>query len=74
MRVTTTDSDGDWLVTIGPHGVITTEGGRADATVSGPSSDLYLMLWNRRGTDDLQIDGDRSVIDLFRDRVHVRWS
>lgn len=74
MRVTTSDTDGDWLVTIGPEGVITTAGGRADATVSGPASDLYLMLWNRHGIDDLQIDGDRTVVELFRDRVHVRWS
>lgn len=74
MRVTSTDSDGDWLVTIGPEGVATSAGRPADATVTGAASDLYLALWNRGGLDDLQIEGDHAVVDLFRDRVHVRWS
>jgi uncharacterized protein (TIGR03083 family) len=74
LRVTTTDTAGDWLVTIGPDGVTTTAGGAADVTITGTASDLYLALWNRRGLDGLDVDGDDAIIDLFRDRVHVRWS
>lgn len=74
LRVTAGDANGDWLVRIGPEGVITTAGAKADATITGPASDLYLALWNRGGLDGLEIDGDHAVVDLFRDRVHVRWS
>lgn len=74
MRVVATDADGDWLVTIGPDGVTTTAGAAADVAVTGPASDLYLALWNRRVVDGLEVTGDRTTLDLFRDRVHVRWS
>jgi uncharacterized protein (TIGR03083 family) len=70
-----TDAVGAWLVEIGPDGVRTTPG-TADApcTVSGTARDLYLTLWNRRGADDLAVDGDRDVLELFLDRVHVNRS
>lgn len=74
MRVMATDADGDWLVTIGPDGVTTTAGAAADVTISGPASELYLALWNRCGVDGLEVTGDHTTLDLFRDRVHIRWS
>ena len=46
----------------------------AACTVTGAAGDLYLALWNRAGPDALVIDGDASVLDLFLDRVNVRWS
>jgi hypothetical protein len=42
--------------------------------VTGAAGDLYLGLWNRSGPGTLVIDGDPSVLDLFLDRVNVRWS
>jgi hypothetical protein len=42
--------------------------------VRGSASDLYLALWNRRSTDDLDVEGDRSVLDLWRERATVRWT
>lgn len=74
LRVTTTDTDGDWLLNIGPDGVITSPGGPADAAVSGAASDLYLVLWSRMEPDDLTVEGDRTVLDLFLKHVHIRWS
>jgi len=76
LRVTATDADGDWDVGIGPTGVTTLAGGsgRADATVRGSASDLYQALWNRPPAGRLDVSGDRAVLDLFLDRVHVRWS
>jgi uncharacterized protein (TIGR03083 family) len=76
LRVRCTDAAGDWLVGIGPEGVVTIGGegdARADCTVSGGASDLYIALWNRRPTANLDVEGERAVLDLFADKVRVRW-
>jgi uncharacterized protein (TIGR03083 family) len=76
LRVTTVDADGDWDVGVGPDGVTTVAGssGPTDATVRGAASDLYQALWNRPPAAPLDVSGDRSLLDLFLDKVHVRWS
>lgn len=78
MRVTATDSPGDWHVHVGPDRVTTLAGAEAaapaDCTVRGPAADLYLALWNRGGVERLAVDGDDTVLALFCDRVRVRWS
>ncbi len=75
LRVRCTDAAGDWLVRIGPDGVVTTAGAgdaRPDCTVAGGATDLYLALWNRRPAADLEVEGDIAVLDLFADKVRVR--
>jgi uncharacterized protein (TIGR03083 family) len=77
LRVRCSDSAGDWLVRIGPDGVVTTANGgdlRVDCQVAGNASDLYLALWNRRPDAHLDVEGDRAVLRLFADKVQVRWS
>jgi len=75
LQVHATDVDGDWLVRVNPDKVeVTREQGEADCSVSGQASDLFLFLWNRRGTDGLDVDGDRSLLELWRERVQMRWS
>jgi uncharacterized protein (TIGR03083 family) len=75
LRVRCTDTAGDWLVRVSAGDVETTRGGDgADCEVAGPASDLYLTLWSRRAIAGLTIEGDARVLDLFLDRVHVRWS
>jgi uncharacterized protein (TIGR03083 family) len=81
LRVTCTDADGDWLVTIGPDGPpVTVAAGdaagteAADCLVSGRAEDLYLVLWNRRSPEVLTVEGDAEVLDLFTDKVRVRWA
>ena len=77
LRVRCTDTADDWLVRIGPERVRTSPGSDAassDCVVTGAADDLYLALWNRRPAAGLDVGGDRSVLDLFLDRVHVRWS
>jgi hypothetical protein len=73
------DDEGAWVLTIGPDGVKTTAGstsdsGPPDCIVRGAAGDLYLALWNRGSDQRLQVSGDRAVLDLFGDAVHVRWS
>jgi uncharacterized protein (TIGR03083 family) len=82
LRVRCTDVGADWLVNIGPDRVQTTasareEGGApspADCEVAGTAEDLYLALWNRRPASCLQLNGDRGILDLFLNRVNIRWS
>ncbi len=83
LRVRCADVAADWLVSIGPDQVQTTSGkgredggdaGSADCEVTGTAEDLYLALWNRRQPDCLQLSGDRGVLDLFLNRVNIRWS
>jgi uncharacterized protein (TIGR03083 family) len=77
LRVRCTDAPGDWLVSIGPDGVTTTPAdasARTDCAVAGSADDLYLVLWSRRSPAELSIEGDGAVLDLFLDRVNVRWS
>jgi uncharacterized protein (TIGR03083 family) len=77
LRVRCTDAPSDWLVRIGPD-VVETDAGRgdtpADCQVSGRAADLYLALWNRQPSTGLDVDGDRDVLELFADKVRVRWS
>jgi uncharacterized protein (TIGR03083 family) len=75
-----TDVGIQWLARIGPERVEVTrdagargELGDADSWVSGPASDLYLLLWNRRDAGGLQTGGDPAVLDLWRRTVQVRW-
>ena len=73
-----TDVDAAWLLRIEPDGVTThplpSMAAGADCSVRGAAADLYLALWNRAGPQALDVEGDRGVLGLFLDRVHVRWS
>jgi uncharacterized protein (TIGR03083 family) len=70
-----TDTSADWLVRVEPDRIrVSHEPGDADWSVAGPASDLYQLLWNRRGTEGLQVEGDPGLLDLWRTSVRVRWS
>lgn len=74
LLVRAIDTGDEWLVRISQDDVVTERtGGEADCAVSGHASDVHLLLWNRVGTDALTVDGDRSVLDLWRGSVTVRW-
>jgi uncharacterized protein (TIGR03083 family) len=75
LHVWATDADAHWTVHIGPESVHTERSsGAADCHLGAPASDLYLALWNRRGTGDLDVTGDPGVLDLWRAKATVRWS
>ncbi|HUJ06327.1 MAG TPA: maleylpyruvate isomerase family mycothiol-dependent enzyme [Streptosporangiaceae bacterium] len=77
LRVRCAEGAGEWLVSIGPDGARTTagaEGPDGDCLVAGTADDLYLALWRRRAPDVLEVEGDGGVLDLFLDKVQVRWS
>ena len=69
-----TDGGASWLLTFGGEHIDAIEAPdvkRADAAVSGSSSELYLWLWNR--PSPVEVSGDGSVAALWRN-VRVRWS
>jgi uncharacterized protein (TIGR03083 family) len=74
LRLHATDTGADWLVRVEPQRIeVTREAGEGDWSVAGPASDLYLLLWNRRGTEGLQVQGDPALLDLWRASVRIRW-
>src|SRR5438132_3359025 len=75
LHLHATDADGEWLVRIGLEATeVTRQHEKADCAVRGPASDLYLLLWNRRPPDGLNVQGDQSVLDFWRDTVQITWS
>lgn len=80
LEVTLDDAPGRWRMTISDDPPITERTGHgddraaADCSISGTANDVYQALWNRSGTESLQVGGDPSVFDLFRENVKVRWS
>jgi uncharacterized protein (TIGR03083 family) len=72
LVVAATDADAAWTITIGPDNRrVVAGGGPADLTVAGPAADLYLLLWNRGGSDRLDVHGDRAVLDLWGDQARI---
>jgi uncharacterized protein (TIGR03083 family) len=65
-----------WTVTMAPTGasIARASGAGTDCTLRGSASDLYLALWNRRTTADLNVDGDADVLELWRQRATIRWT
>ena len=72
------DTGDGWLVLLGPDRVQAsrqpTADGESDCAVRGSASDLYLLLWNRCAPDGLDVRGDRSLLDLWRTSVRIRWT
>ena len=71
------DVSRSWRVSFAPTG-LSTEADPIDASASlvmtGPASDLYVLLWNRRDTTGVELHGDASVLDVWREAVRVRWT
>lgn len=74
IHVHAQDSDEHWYLTLGPE---TTEssrtGERADLTLTGSASDLYLLLWNRTSDSTVSMSGETDLMDLWRSNFRVRW-
>lgn len=72
VAVRASDVDAAWHLTITREvPVVERVAGDAAATISGTAQQLYLALWNRAPMNDLQIDGDRTLIDRWTDLATV---
>ncbi|GHH75397.1 hypothetical protein GCM10018781_44200 [Kitasatospora indigofera] len=80
LAVRPTDGPTSWLVTITGEPVTVALGdGRsgpapADLTLTGPARDLFLLLWNRLGPAAVGCEGDRTLLDLWRETAVITWS
>jgi uncharacterized protein (TIGR03083 family) len=76
MTIAATDHDRGWTVHIGPDRRTGALGAATDAdlTVSGTASDLYLLLWNRGDEARVVLDGDRDLLDMWREKAVVTWA
>lgn len=74
IQVVAADVDERWWMTIGGGGVTTSRAGdRADLTVTGTASQLYLLLWNRSTDSTVHLFGDPRLMDLWRSGCRVEW-
>jgi uncharacterized protein (TIGR03083 family) len=75
LQLHASDTGQDWLVAMDTQGADTArEAGDATCSVTATASDLLLLVWNRRTADGLDVSGDRSALDYWRDNVQITWS
>jgi uncharacterized protein (TIGR03083 family) len=76
LRLDAVDTGDGWTIRIGPDGggVSTDVVEHADCRVAASAAELYLLLWNRRDGEGLDVDGDLTMVDGWSRRVRVRWS
>lgn len=75
MLVHASDTNDRWRITMAPDGITTVRGdGPADTTLTGRAADLYLAMWNRGDDSEIDVSGDRDLLDLWHNNVRVRWS
>ena len=67
LHLHATDADGEWLIDLA---AITQparrEHAKADTALRGPASDLLLWLWNREAAAALEVFGDPSPVERWR--------
>ncbi|QUQ68983.1 maleylpyruvate isomerase family mycothiol-dependent enzyme [Kutzneria sp. CA-103260] len=75
VLVSATDTGDNWLIRYGPERPATARVPapvKADTTLAGTASELYLALWNRRSWHGLS--SDDGLATRWADNVQVRWS
>lgn len=72
LGVRASDTGDAWTVRIEQdRRVISREPGPSDCMVTGPASDLYLLMWNRCSIEGFDVAGDNAVAALWRSRATV---
>jgi uncharacterized protein (TIGR03083 family) len=72
LHATDQDVDGEWLLTLTPQGVRWQRGhDRATVAARGAASDLLLLLWNRLPPDELEVFGDRRLLERWQQAIRV---
>lgn len=73
LALVPTDTGTGWHVTLGSQRVDVTDPNFAEAscTVRATASNLYLLVWNRIGWEHLDVEGDQTALQYWRDHAHV---
>lgn len=67
LHLHATDAAGEWLLRFLPDRVeVSREHAKGDSAVRAPASDLFLLLWGRRTADEVEIFGDRAIVERFQ--------
>ncbi|GJM37898.1 MAG: hypothetical protein DHS20C19_12650 [Acidimicrobiales bacterium] len=75
LGVRASDVDEHWHLTIDGDRIRTSrERGDADLMVTATAAELYLLMWNRADESIATLEGDPSVLGLWRESCRVRWS
>lgn len=75
LEVVATDASARWRVVFDDEACrIDVGDAGADTVVEGDASTLYQLLWNRAEPDSVQVHGDPTVLEQWRESAHVRWS
>jgi uncharacterized protein (TIGR03083 family) len=70
-----TDFPQAWRVSVDGDGpTVTDDPGEGGTRVYGTAFDLYLLLWNRRTLDGLEVQGPTEGLEHYRAHAHVRWT
>jgi uncharacterized protein (TIGR03083 family) len=74
LHLRAVDTGDEWVAKIGDGAAAARRGGGdGDCSVAATASDLDLLLWNRRTRQGLQVTGDPSVLDRWRDHATITW-
>ncbi len=75
LRIDATDTGESWRLEISDEPTVVTRGTTddADSVVQGTARDLFLTLWNRPGRERLHISGSADGLNLFQERIKIRW-
>jgi uncharacterized protein (TIGR03083 family) len=69
-----TDTGDAWTMTISTDSrTATRDDGGGDCVVTATATELYLLLWNRGDAGRCRVDGDPSVLDLWRENARIGW-
>ncbi len=67
-----TDTPGEWTPTFaGGQLEVGREHGKGDVAVRGPAGALELFIYNRAGTDGLEVHGDAVLTETWRERIRL---
>lgn len=65
-----TDGEGEWVIRFdGEDVTVTREHAKADVAVRGTVSNLFLFLWGRVPTSALEVVGNASLLETYRELV-----
>ena len=70
LRLVPADAGGvTWSVILGERVEVTSDRGQGHCEIRGSASDLYLWSMNRRGTEDMAVSGDPSLLQVWADNI-----
>ena len=71
LHIHTTNDEGEWLVRLETEPVLKREHAKGDAALRGDASEVLLALWGRLDLSEVEVIGDRGVVDDLRGRLDL---